>query len=73
MSISLIENFYKAGFDSAVTLRIVNNLLSQRGEDNFSAIDLGVVNLQNGVLNLFKLGAPCSFVKGESQTSVLSS
>lgn len=71
MSISLIENFYKAGFDSSVTLRIVNNLLSQRGEDDFSAIDLGVINLQTGVFNLYKVGAPCSFIKKEKQTKIL--
>lgn len=72
-AISLIENFYKAGFSSDVTLKIVNSLLSQRGEDNFSAIDLGVIDLQNGVLNLYKVGAPCSFLKQKDSTTILSS
>ncbi|MBQ7602630.1 MAG: SpoIIE family protein phosphatase [Clostridia bacterium] len=68
---SLISNFYKAGFDTNITLKIVNNLLSQRGEDNFSAIDLGVVNLRTGILDLYKVGAPCSFIKKENETIVL--
>ena len=72
-SISLLENFYKAGFDSAATLNIINNLLSQRGEDNFSAIDLGIVNLHTGILNLYKVGAPCSFVKKDNEVELLNS
>ena len=70
-SVSLIENFYKAGFSSDITLKIVNKLLSQRGEDNFSAIDLGVIDLQSGVLNLYKVGAPSSFLKQKENTLVL--
>ena len=72
-SISLLENFYKAGFDSAATLNIINNLLSQRGEDNFSAIDLGIVNLHTGILNLYKVGAPCSFVKKDNEVELVNS
>ena len=70
---SLISSFYKAGFDTNITLKIVNNLLSQRGEDNFSAIDLGVVNLRTGILDLYKVGAPCSFIKKENETIILNS
>lgn len=72
-SVSLIENFYKAGFDSSTTLKVVNNLLSQRGEDSFSAIDLGIINLHTGILNLYKVGAPCSFLKKANGVDVLES
>lgn len=73
ISMSLIESFYKAGFESDVTLKIVNGLLSQRGEDQFSAVDVGIVDLNLGVFDLYKVGAPCSFLKRKQETSILKS
>ena len=72
LSLSLIENFYKVGFETENVLKIVNSLLNQRGEEKFSAIDLGVLDLVRGEVSVFKLGAPCSFLKHKSSTEVIS-
>ena len=71
LSVSLIESFYKVGFDSSVIFKIVNGMLSQRGEEEFSAVDLGIVDLHSGILDLYKVGAPCSFIKHKDTTEVL--
>ena len=63
LAINLIENFYQAGFDSDITIDSVNKLLLQNGEEDFSAVDIAVINLRNGNCDMYKIGSPCSFVK----------
>ena len=63
LAINLIENFYQAGFDSDITIDSVNKLLLQNGEEDFSAVDIAVIDLKNGNCDMYKVGSPCSFVK----------
>jgi stage II sporulation protein E len=64
LAIGLLENFYKAGFDNQIILSSVNNLLSlASAEDNFSALDICVIDLKNGISDFIKLGADVGFVK----------
>ena len=39
-AISMVENFYRAGFDNAVILSLVNKLLCLTSDDNFTSIDI---------------------------------
>lgn len=67
LSISLIENFYKAGYDNQTILTSVNKLLNLGREDVFSALDVSVVDLKNGQVDFIKQGATVGFIKkGES-------
>lgn len=61
-SLSLIECFYKVGLPAEVTLSMVNKLLSFSSEDNFTALDLAVINLENLSCDFIKLGAPYGFI-----------
>ncbi len=62
-AISLVESFYRAGFDSDTILSAVNGLLTQSGNEIFCAVDMVVVDLYNGFADFVKLGAPVGFVK----------
>lgn len=74
MSIDLIENFYKAGFDEDTILNSVNALLNLQQDGVFSALDLSVVDLKNGETDFIKQGACVGFVKNkETVNKVLSS
>ncbi|MDD3832181.1 MAG: SpoIIE family protein phosphatase [Clostridia bacterium] len=68
-AISLVENFYKAGFDSDIILSCVNKLLATKDDEVFTAIDLCIIDLSNGNTDFIKLGAPNSVIKcgGEVQ------
>ena len=61
-AISLLENFYKAGFDGEIAIKSVNKVLSIEKEECFSAIDICVLDLNNGVLDFVKMGSPSSFL-----------
>ena len=70
-TISLIENFYKADFDDETILSSVNKLLSMQMTDNYSALDICVLDLQNCLADFVKVGAPACFVKHKDSTEVL--
>ena len=61
-TISLIETFYKAELSSETVLSTVNKILSFNGEDNFTALDIGVIDLFSGSADFIKIGSPYSFV-----------
>lgn len=70
-TISLIENFYRANFDDDIVLSSVNKLLSMEMSDNYSALDICVIDLMNALGDFVKVGSPASFIKHKDSTDVL--
>ncbi len=70
-AISLIESFYKAGLDSNLILNIVNKVLAINTDDNFSAIDIVVVDLHTLVADFIKIGAPYSFILSDESVKII--
>ena len=73
ISISLIENFYKAGFDNEIILSTVNKLLNLHKEDIFSALDIGVIDLRNGIVDFIKMASPVTHILNEDGVKVITS
>lgn len=73
LSISLIENFYKAGFDNQTILTSVNSLLNMGREEIFSALDICVVDLKSGEADFIKQGATIGFIKNTKDINKISS
>ena len=63
LTISLIEKFYMAGFDNDTILNSVNKLLSITEEENFSTIDLCIIDARKNMYDFIKLGATCGYLK----------
>ncbi len=70
-TISLIENFYKAGFDNDIILSSVNKLLNLEKDDMFSTIDVCVVDLKNGFADFVKMGSPLSLIRKEESCDIV--
>lgn len=70
-AISLIENFYKAGFDNEIILSSVNKLLNLESDDVFSTIDICIVDLKNGIADFVKMGSASSFIRGQEGCKIL--
>ena len=70
-AISLIENFYKAGFDNETILSSVNKLLSLSQEETFTAVDISVVDLRQGLCDFIKIGATCGLVKNMDRVEII--
>lgn len=73
LAIGLIENFYKAGFDNDIILSSVNKLLSLNRDEVFSALDICVMDLKQGIADFIKMGAPNSFIKHENEINSVES
>lgn len=71
LAMGLVENFYKAGYDSDTILSCVNKLLSIGSDEIFSALDMCVVNLRDGTADLIKLGAPSGFIKRDGKMEIV--
>ena len=66
LTVSLIEKFYRAGFSHDTILSSINKLLSLNETENFSTIDLCVIDARNNVYDFVKLGASNGYIKRAS-------
>lgn len=60
--IMLIENFYKAGFDHNTILSTVGKLLALRVREDFGALDIAIIDTQNGYIDFIKQGGRESYL-----------
>lgn len=73
VSLNLIENFYRAGFDNEIILNSVNKLLTINSEETFSALDICVIDFTKEIYDFIKMGAPVGFIKKESGVEIIES
>jgi stage II sporulation protein E len=71
IAISLVENFYKAGFPDDMIMGSVNQLLQMTGQEIFSALDICVFNLNSGAVDFIKVGATDGFIKRENEVEII--
>lgn len=71
LTISVIENFYKAGFDNDIVLSSVNKLVCINQLDDFASLDLCVIDLKNAFIDMVKLGASQSYIKHQRNTTIV--
>ena len=64
-TISLVENFYKAGFTSEIVIDSVNKLLLPAGNENFACLDSVIIDSDSGRADFIKIGASISVIKGQ--------
>ena len=71
LALSLVENFYKAGFPNEMIMQSVNQLLQISSQDVFSALDLAVFNQASGEVDFIKVGASDGFIKRKDSVEVV--
>ena len=70
-AMTLIENFYRAGFGHETTLGSLAKLLALRGKEEFSAVDLAVVDLADGTIDFIKQGGRESFIVTDGEVEII--
>ncbi len=70
-AIGLIENFYKAGFESEIILSSVNRLMNLESSEIFSTIDIAIVDLKDGIADFIKMGASSSYIRGDEGCNII--
>ncbi len=67
----LIETFYKAGFSHKAIFSCVSRLLALRKKEDFSALDLAVVDLESGDVDFIKQGGRESYILSDKKLDVI--
>ncbi len=70
-AISLIEAFYKAGMPRRTILETINKLISFSRDERFTCIDIGAINLKDGIVDFVKIGSPVSLIIGNGKIRLL--
>lgn len=70
-TISLIESFYRAKMPPELTLSTVNRLLSFAKEETFACVDVAVVDLDFGRVDVVKIGSPIGFILSDTSLQIL--
>ncbi|MBQ7798320.1 MAG: SpoIIE family protein phosphatase [Clostridia bacterium] len=65
LTMGLVENFYKAGFEDEFIINNINNLLTISNQESFSTLDLCVIDLSKEIIDFIKLGATYGVIKRE--------
>ena len=71
ITLGLIENFYKVGFDNEIILESVNKLLSVNNQENYSTLDICLVDLESQIADFIKVGAPLGIIKKDTNIEVV--
>ena len=71
MTLGLIENFYKAGFDHDIIMESVNKLLSINNQEDYSTLDICLIDLENGSADFIKVGSPYGLIKKEGNIEII--
>lgn len=66
-AITLIEGFYKAGFEHSLTIKSVNSFLKIDADECFSALDVMIFDANTGIADVIKLASPPCYVKKENR------
>lgn len=71
---SLLEQMLEAGFKAETAIRLINSSLVLKAEQQtFSTLDLGIINLFNGMCEFIKIGAATAFIKREDWVETITS
>ena len=71
MTLGLIENFYKVGFDNDVILESVNKLLAVSNQENYSTLDICLLDLEGRMADFIKIGSPFGVIKREGNVEIV--
>ena len=70
-AVSMIESFYKAGFNRDTVIGLANKILTFSGSECYSTLDMCVVDLEKSVCDFIKLGACPSYLKRGEMVNVI--
>jgi len=74
IAIKLLESFLEAKFDKEITLKTINSILMLKSNDEiFTTLDISLLDLYSGKLQIIKTGAPATFIKRKDEIKIINS
>jgi stage II sporulation protein E len=74
VTIELLENFMDSGFKNDLAVKIINSVLVLKSDiENFSTMDITLIDEYTGVAEFLKMGAATSFILRNGEVSTIHS
>ena len=75
VAVDIMESYLKSGFNSITALNMINSIMSINFSQNemFSTLDLSIIDLYSGDIEIAKLGAAPTFIKNGSDIEFIHS
>ena len=74
IAISMLERMLMSGFDKSTSINLINSaILTSNNEDMYATLDVAIVDLYDGKIELLKNGACPTYIKENKGISMISS
>jgi len=71
-ALCLARDMLEAGFSAETAIKAINSLLVLRGNERFATLDLAVIDVSSGQMDIYKTGAAPSFLKSGGEVEQIS-
>ncbi|HBI56487.1 MAG TPA: hypothetical protein DDY38_06645 [Firmicutes bacterium] len=71
-ALCLARDMLEAGFSAETAIKAINSLLVLRGNERFATLDLAVIDVARGQIDIYKTGAAPSFLKSGGEVELIS-
>ncbi len=71
--IRLLENLLLSGFEKDISLQLINSALISRNKEVFSTMDIAIIDLYMGTIELIKSGACPTYIKNKNKVKIIKS
>ncbi len=71
--IRMLENLLQSGFEKDISLKLINSALINTNKEIFSTIDIAIIDLYVGTIELIKSGACPTYIKNKNKVKIIKS
>lgn len=71
--IRMLENLLQSGFEKDISLQLINSALINTNKEVFSTIDIAIIDLYVGTIELIKSGACPTYIKNKNKVKIIKS
>lgn len=72
-ALNMLESLLLTGFDKNTSIELINTSLINNGEENFATLDIAIVDLYAGTIEMIKNGACPTYFKNKKKVQVIKS
>ena len=69
--VDMLEQFFEVGFSEKTSVKLVNEAMVARSEENPFTLDLGIFDLYEGKYSMMKFGSMASYIKRANRVEIV--
>ena len=72
-ALRMLENLLLSGFDKNISLELINTALINQNTEVFATLDIAIIDLYEGTIELIKSGACPTYIKNNKKVQIIKS